>query len=356
MESRQPAELLGAHGRGAASNPSNRFEKLDYEPDLGALEGDESRPVRTRYFRDASRSIIAYNDSPDVGFDAGLNPYRGCEHGCAYCYARPTHEFLGFSSGIEFESMIMVKENAAELLRAELSSKKWKPQVLAMSGVTDCYQPIERRLQLTRRCLEVLVEFRNPVSVITKNHLVTRDIDLLSKLAEHGAASVNISITTLDPGLAKKLEPRASAPSRRLDAVRELTAARIPVNVMVAPIIPALNDHEIPALLKAAADAGAASAAYTLIRLPLAVATIFSEWLDRHRPGQKRKILERVMSMRGGKLNEGRFGERMRGEGVFADQIRQMFRVSCRRYGLDREIPPLSVSAFRVPSAQLDLF
>ncbi len=356
MEIRQSAELLGAQGRGASRNPRNRFEQLDYEPDLGALECEKPRPVRTRYFRDASRSVIAYNNSPDVGFDAGLNPYRGCEHGCAYCYARPTHEFLGFSAGIDFESMIMVKENSAELLRVELSAKKWKPQVLAMSGVTDCYQPIERRLGLTRRCLEVLLEFRNPVSIITKNHLVTRDIDLVGKLAEFNAASVNISLTTLDPELAKTLEPRASVPSRRLDAVRELAAAGIPVNVMIAPIIPGLTDHEIPKLLEAAANAGATSAAYTLVRLPLAVATIFSEWLDRHRPGEKRKILDRVMSMRGGKLNDGRFGERMRGGGPFADQIRQMFRVSCRRYGIDREIPPLTTAYFRVPGTQLDLF
>jgi DNA repair photolyase len=356
METRQSAELLGACGRGATSNPGNRFEQLDYEPDLGALENESPRPVRTRYFRDASRTVIAYNNSPDVGFDAGLNPSRGCEHGCAYCYARPTHEFLGFSAGIDFESMIMVKENAADLLREELSSRKWKPQVLAMSGVTDCYQPIERRLGITRRCLEVLAEFRNPVSIITKNHLVTRDIDLLGRLVEHHAAVVNISITTLDPHLARSLEPRASVPSRRLSAVQELAKSGIPVNVMMAPIIPGLTDHEIPRLLDAAARAGASSATYTIVRLPLAVAPIFSEWLDRHRPMEKQKVLERLKAMRRGKLNDPRFGERMRGDGAFADQIRQMFRISCRRYGLEREVSPLSTAAFRVPGSQLDLF
>jgi len=357
METRQPAELLGAVARGAGSNPANRFERFACEPDLEALaENDEARrPVRTRYFRDSSQSVIAYNNSPDVGFDAGVNPYRGCEHGCAYCYARPTHEYLGFSAGIDFESRIIVKEDAPDLLRRELSARKWKPQVLAMSGVTDCYQPIERRLQLTRRCLEVLAEFRNPVSVITKNHLVTRDIDLLGSLAAHHAALVNVSITTLDADLAKSLEPRASTPRRRLDAIRELTASGIPVNVMMAPIIPGLTDHEIPAVLESAANAGAVFAGYTIVRLPLTVAPIFSEWLERFVPGQKGKVLERIQSIRGGKLNKTEFGERMRGEGPFADQIRQMFRIHSRRLGLDRNGPALSVEAFRVPSDQLTL-
>jgi DNA repair photolyase len=356
MEVRQSARLLGAHGRGAASNPGNRFDKIEYAPDLGALEENDPQPVRTQFFRDASQSIIAFNKSPDVGFDAGLNPYRGCEHGCAYCYARPTHEYLGFSAGIDFESRIIVKENAPELLRAEFSSKKWKPQVLAMSGVTDCYQPIERRLELTRRCLEVLAKFRNPVSVITKNHLVTRDIDLLKELSKHSAVAVNISLTTLDPELARTLEPRASAPPRRLETIRELAIAGIPVNIMMAPIIPGLTDHEIPRLLEAAARAGASSAAYTLLRLPLAVAPIFSEWLERHRPGEKRKVLERLKCMRGGRLNDGRFGDRMRGSGPFAAQIRQMFGVSCRRFGLAREYSPLSTAAFRIPCTQAELF
>lgn len=357
MEARQRAELLGARGRGAGSNPGNRFERLIYDPDLGALEeGDEPRAVQTTYYRDSSRSVIAFNNSPDVGFDAGLNPYRGCEHGCAYCYARPTHEFLGFSAGIDFEARIMVKEDAPDLLRAELSRRNWKPQVLAMSGVTDCYQPIERRLKTTRRCLEVLAEFRNPVSVITKNHLVTRDRDVLVQLAKHNAAIVNISVTTLDADLAKRLEPRASTPGRRLDAIRELTAAGIPVNVMIAPIIPGLTDHEIPTLMEAAARAGAISAAYTIVRLPLAVAPIFTEWLERFVPGKKEKVLQRIRSMRGGALNKAGFGSRMRGEGPFADQIRQLFRIQSRRLKLDGPGPSLSTAAFRVPTAQMTLF
>ena len=239
------------HGRGASNNPANRFEALQLEPDPED-ENDPERPARrTLYLRDFSRSIIAHNDSPDVGFESSINPYRGCEHGCIYCYARPTHEFLGFSAGLDFESRIMVKENAAELLTTELSKPRWKPQTLVMSGVTDPYQPIERRLQITRGCLEVLARFRNPVGIITKNQLVTRDLDLLGELAAHQAAAVNISITSLDPKLQRVLEPRTSTPRARLEAIRQLRAAGVPVGVMTAPLIPGLNDHEVPAILAA---------------------------------------------------------------------------------------------------------
>jgi len=338
-------------GRGAAVNPQNRFERI-------AVELEEPGPERvpTELLRDGSRSIIAYNDSPDVGFDASINPYRGCEHGCIYCYARPTHEYLGFSAGLDFESRILVKEDAPELLRRELLAPKWQPQTLAMCGVTDAYQPVERKLEITRRCLGVLADFRNPVAVITKNALVTRDIDHLSALAEHGAAAVFVSITTLDAELARKMEPRASHPRDRLEAITRLSAAGIPTGVMVAPIVPAITDHEMAHILEAAAAAGARTAGYVLMRLPGAVAGLFEKWLAEHFPDRKEKVIHRVQELRGGKLNDPRFGSRMRGEGVYADQIRSTFQTFRRRYGLDQPFPALSTAAFRRPGEQMSLF
>jgi len=322
---------------------------MDWDPEQDPLP-------RTVFLRDHSRSIITFNDSPDIPFEASINPYRGCEHGCSYCYARPTHEYLGFSAGLDFESRIMVKENAPELLRRELSSRKWTPRELAISGVTDCYQPVERRLKLTRRCLAVLAEFRNPVSIVTKNFLVTRDLDLLRELAAHRAVRVSLSINSLDSELARRLEPRASSPRQRLAAVQMLAEAGVPVGVLVAPVIPALNEPEVPAVLQAAKAAGAAWAGTEVLRLPLAVAPIFADWLTRTVPGKKDKILGRIRAMRGGQLNDPRFGTRMRGEGIFADQIAQMFKVARRRAGIPEEAPELSVADFRRPEgAQLEL-
>jgi len=342
-------------GRGAGGNPPNRFEQITLERDADWNPADDPAP-KTQFLRDLSQSIISYNNSPDIPFDAGLNPYRGCEHGCSYCYARNTHEYLGFSAGLDFESKIMVKENAPELLRRELSSKKWKPQMLAMSGVTDCYQPIERRLQLTRRILAVLAEFRNPVTIITKNHLVTRDIDLLGELAAHRAVTVHLSINSVDGELARKLEPRAASPKMRLAAVEALARAGVPVGVLVAPVIPALNDHEIPAVLAAAKTAGAGWAGTEILRLPLTVAPIFEQWLEQNFPGKKEKVLNRIRAIRGGKLNDPRFGARMRGEGIFAEQISQIFQVARRKAGLAGHGPELSTAAFRRPGeAQLGL-
>ncbi len=335
-------------GRGAGSNPPNRFEKIRLERDEDWNPEQDPSP-KTRFLRDLSQSIITFNDSPDIPFHASLNAYRGCEHGCSYCYARNTHEYLGFSAGLDFETKIMVKENAPDLLRRELSSPKWKPQTLAMSSATDCYQPIERRLQLTRKCLAVLAEFRNPVSIITKNHLVTRDIDLLRELAAHRAVTVHLSINSLDPDLARKLEPRAASPKMRLAAVEALAGAGVPVGVLVAPVIPALNDHEIPSVLSAAKAAGAGWADTETLRLPLTVAPIFEQWLEQNVPGKKDKILGRIRAMRGGKLNDPRFGSRMRGEGIFADQISQMFHVARRKAGLPEDGPELSTAAFRRP-------
>lgn len=344
-------------GRGAAHNPKNRFETLTVLPDPAARDPDDPGPA-TRFYRDRTRTIIARNDSPDIGFDASVNPYRGCEHGCIYCYARPTHEYAGFSAGLDFETKILVKANAATLLRSELSSPRWNPQILAMSGVTDPYQPAERRLRITRACLEVLAEFRNPVAIVTKNHLVTRDVDLLADLAVDSAAMVNVSITSLDTKLQRIMEPRTSIPARRLAAVESLASAGVPVRVLVAPIIPGLNDHEIPAIVKAAADAGARSISHTLIRLPHGVKDLFADWLERNYPERAAKVLSKIREMRGGRLNDPRFGARMRGEGEIAAQITALLDVAKKKAGVPDDIPPLSAASFRRPrpAGQLTLF
>ncbi len=357
-----PQSFDPIHGRGASWSPANRFEKLHLDvTDVDVVDpvaAAEERPRRaTQFFRDATKTIIARNESPDVGFETSVNPYRGCEHGCIYCFARPSHEYLGFSAGLDFESRIMVKMDAPQLLEAELASPKWKPQVIMMSGVTDPYQPVEQKLKLTRRCLEVLARFRNPVAMITKNRLITRDIDLLSELAAHQAAAVNISVTSLDEKLQRVLEPRTSSPRARLDAVAQLRAAGIPVGVMVAPVIPGLTDHELPAIVDACAKAGAQFAGYTIVRLPWAIAPLFEHWLDEHFPEKKEKVLQRIRSIRGGgeRLNDPRWGSRLVGEGIFAEQIRSMFAVASRRAGFgDR--PKLSTAAFRQPNEQLKLF
>jgi len=354
-----PQSRSPVRGRGASWSPANRFEKLhidvtdievvDEEPDA------EERPRRgTQYFRDGSRSIITRNSSPDVGFETSLNPYRGCEHGCIYCYARPTHEYLGFSAGLDFESKIMVKTNAPALLRAELESQGWQPQTLVMSGVTDPYQPIERKLHITRSCLEVLAKFRNPVAIITKNRLVTRDIDLLCELTKYNAVAVNVSVTSLDPNLQRVLEPRTSSPQARLDAIKQLSSAGIPTGVMVAPVIPGLTDHEIPRILDACGKAGAQFAGYTIVRLPWAVAPLFEHWLEEHFPDRKEKVLQRIRHLRGDRLNNSQWHTRMTGEGIFAEQISSLFRIGCRRAGI-RSRPNLSTAAFRRAKEQLRL-
>jgi DNA repair photolyase len=334
--------------RGAADNPTNRFEKIHLEPDADWNPEEDTLP-RTVFLKDFTSTIIARNDSPDIGFEASINAYRGCEHGCIYCYARPTHEYLGFSAGLDFETRIMVKERAPELLRRELSSPKWKPQTIAMSGVTDCYQPVERKLKLTRGCLEVLAEFRNPVGIVTKNHLITRDIDVLSVLARHKAVATFISVTTLDTDLRKVMEPRTSPPASRLATIEALSNAGIPVGVLLAPVIPGLTDHEMPAILSAAVKAGAKYAGYVPLRLPYAVAPLFEEWLGRHFPDRKEKVLHRIRDIRGGKLNDPEFGSRMRGQGIFAEQMEKMFDVACRKAGMPDERLKLSTANFRRP-------
>ncbi|MGZ7077989.1 MAG: PA0069 family radical SAM protein [Thermoanaerobaculia bacterium] len=341
-------------GRGASWNPQNRFEKLEYIVDDDA-DRDPSAP-KTIYLRDPTRTIIAYNDSPDVGFEASINPYRGCEHGCIYCFARPTHEYLGMSAGLDFETRILVKEDAPALLREELNAPRWKPQIIAISGVTDPYQPVERKLQITRGCLEVLAEFRNPVAIITKSHLVTRDIDQLKELAKFHAISVSVSVTTLDPKVASIMEPRAATPELRLAAIEELASAGIPVNVMVAPVVPAITEHEMPAILAAARKAGARSAGFVVLRLPWAVAPLFEQWLEEHFPDRREKVLSRIRDLRGGKLYDATWGARGRGEGVFAKQIATLFEIACRKHGLNEDHEGLAADSFRRRGRQASLF
>jgi len=344
------------HARGASINPANRFEALHFEEDPHDEVDEDSRPRKTIFYRDGSQSIIARNNSPDVGFETSVNPYRGCEHGCVYCYARPTHEYLGFSAGTDFESRIMVKLDAPKLLEAELSSRKWRPQVIAISGVTDPYQPIERKLEITRGCLQVLSRFRNPVGIITKNRLVTRDSDLLGELAEFSCAAVNVSVTSLIEELQRVLEPRTSPPHARLEAISKLREAGVPVGVMVAPVIPGLTDHEMPGILAACAKVGAQFAGYTIMRLPFAVAPLFERWLDEYFPERKAKVLSRIRSVRGGdRLSDPRWGTRIKGEGIFAEQIARLFQMSCRKVGIGPR-PELSTQHFRRPREQLTLF
>ncbi|MSR47883.1 MAG: PA0069 family radical SAM protein [Planctomycetes bacterium] len=346
--------------RGTPSNPANRFTDREIEVDLEGLAaaalaaGDDAIPApRTRFFEDASRTILSENDSPDLPFDVSVNPYRGCEHGCSYCYARPTHEYLGLSAGLDFETQIIVKREAPALLRAELMKRSWRPRLLALSGVTDCYQPVERVLRITRGCLEVLAEFRNPVGIVTKNALVTRDADVLARLAEHDAVQVFVSVTTLDADLAGELEPRASRPRKRLEAIAELARAGIPVGVLVAPVIPGLTDHEMPSIVAAAKEAGATMASWQLLRLPHGVKQLFDDWLALHRPLRRDKVLDRVRELRGGALNDSTFVTRFRGEGEWARQLEQLFKLALARAGLSgMRAAGCSTAAFRRPGPQ----
>lgn len=349
-------------GRGTGLNPPNRFEKLhieeteDINSDMEYAE-ETGRKIETVFYKDYSKSVIAKNSSPDIYFDYSFNPYRGCEHGCIYCYARPTHEFLGFSSGIDFESKIMVKENAPELLRNTFEKKSYEPKLIMFSGDTDCYQPVERKLRITRRALEVCLEYRNPVAVITKNSLVLRDIDILRQMAELDLITVTLSITTLNRELALKMEPRTSTPERRLIAIEKLADNDIPAGVNIAPIIPGLNDEEIPEILKQASAHGALHAGFTLLRLPYSIKDLFIDWLEREFPNRKEKILNKIREMRGGKLNEPEFGKRFSGEGEQAETIRNLFHLSCRKYGLNKEQLKLTTGHFkRRSSVQMEMF
>ncbi|UCC14778.1 MAG: PA0069 family radical SAM protein [Gammaproteobacteria bacterium] len=350
-----------AGGRGASSNPRSRFDTLVIEPvhDGWDSDGESDAALKTELIKDDSKSVIARNSSPDVPFDQSINPYRGCEHGCAYCYARPTHAWLGLSPGLDFETKILFKPDAAHLLREELSRPGYRCSTITLGTNTDPYQPAESTLKLTRSVLEVLSDCRHPVSIVTKSALIERDIDLLAPMANLGLASVMVSVTTLDDDLKRRLEPRTASPSRRLKTIRTLSEASIPVGVLVAPVIPAINDQEIEAILAASGDAGACNAAYILLRLPHEVAPLFEEWLRLHYPRRSDKVMSLVSQARGGRLNDPRFGHRMSGHGPWAEMIRQRFRKSCRRAGIPiGEHRDLDTTAFSRPpaqSGQLDL-
>jgi DNA repair photolyase len=361
MSNSQPSRLIG---RGSNLAPPNRFEQTRQEPDYEQLAADDEllageRRVPTVFLPDNAATLIRENDSPDIPFRYSINPYRGCEHGCAYCYARPTHETLGMNAGIDFETKILVKHDAVPMLRKELNKKSWRSEPIMMAGVTDCYQPAERRFKLTRGILEVLLEAHQPVCLITKNALILRDLDIIRPMAEQRLICVALSITTLDAELARTLEPRTATPAAKLRAMRELAAAGVPVRPMLGPVIPGLTDNEIPAILQASKDAGARGAGFVLLRLPLAVGPVFLEWLRAHRPQAAARVESLVRGMRGGKLNDSNFGSRMRGSGAYAEGIASSFEVFTHQLGLTEAWPELDSSQFRPPelhSGQMRLF
>ena len=340
-------------GRGTRTNPSGRFETERRETFDDGWEGAaEAQPWKTEVKHENARTIIATNDSPDISFDQSINPYRGCEHGCTYCYARPSHAFLGHSPGLDFETLLYAKDNAAQLLRKELASRRYVPKTIALGTVTDPYQPIERRNMITRSLLEVMAEARHPVGIVTKSALVTRDIDILKQMAADGLVKVAISVTTLDRSLARSMEPRASTPAKRLQAISELSAAGIPTQVMVAPIIPALNDHEIESILEVAQGAGATEAGYVLLRLPLELKDLFREWLSTDYPERAQRVLKLLQSMHGGRDYSAQFGLRQEGRGPYAQQIGLRFRLALQRLGLNQRRQSLRTDLFRRPSGR----
>lgn len=339
-------------GRGARHNPSSQFSKLHAEK--RPEQPDQDLP--TEYLVDHSETILATNDSPDVPFTHSLNPYRGCEHGCIYCYARPSHEYLDFSAGTDFESKIIIKENAPELLAQKFESNGWDPRVVALSGNTDPYQPIEQKLELTRKCLEVFLRYRNPVSIITKSQLITRDLDLLGDLSTHDLVHVQVSITSLDRELIDKLEPRTARPHRRLDTLETLADNGISVGVNAAPMIPGLTDQELPAILEEASKRGAESAGYITVRLPGPVRELFIDWLERHFPDRKTKVLNQIRSTREGDLNDSTFGDRMTGQGEHAKFQHQLFDTLCEKYDLEGDSHDLNTEDFRRNPDQQSLF
>jgi DNA repair photolyase len=346
------ADTKRLRGRGAVSNASGRFEKQTRVlVDDGWNAEEELEPsLKTEILRDTSRTIITRNQSPDISFEQSINPYKGCEHGCIYCFARPTHAYLGMSPGADFETKIFAKPNAAELLRRELSSPKYVPKVLAIGTNTDPYQPIERKLKIMRSILEVLWEFKHPVGIVTKSALILRDLDILAPMAEAGLVKAALSVTSLDPKLAREMEPRASTPSKRLAAIRGLTEAGVPAAVMFAPVIPALNDEELENVLSAAIEAGAKSAGYVLLRLPLEIKDLFREWLEANEPGRAKHVMSLIRSMRGGKDYDANWHTRMKGTGPYAEMIAKRFHLAVKRLGLNRESRPLDLTQFNRPA------
>ncbi|MGH6985701.1 MAG: PA0069 family radical SAM protein [Caulobacteraceae bacterium] len=346
-------------GRGAVSNPDGRYEaheRAEFDDGWGIEEAPA--PLRTTATAEKARVIIARNSSPDVSFDRSINPFRGCEHGCIYCYARPAHAYMGLSPGLDFESRLFFKPAAAALLERELSRPGYRPAAIHIGGNTDPYQPIERRLRITRQVIEVLRRFNHPFSIISKSALIRRDLDLLGPMGRANLARAAISVTTLDRKLARTMEPRAATPARRLEAIAALAEAGTPTQVMFAPVIPGLNDHELEGVLEAAAAAGAIGAGYVVLRLPLEIKDLFREWLEANAPDRARKVMSLVRQMLAGRDYDPRWAVRMKGEGPIAEIISRRFRLARRRFGLDRSFPPLSVEMFKPPSetSQMDLF
>mgnify|MGYP001476194601 CR=1 FL=1 len=337
-------------GRGAAGNVAHRFSQTTRQAEDDGWWRDEADSPRTELLPDASKSLISRNDSPDLGFSQAINPYRGCEHGCIYCYARPTHAWLGLSPGLDFETRLFYKPDAARLLKTELAKPGYECQTLVLGSATDAYQPAERKLGLTRAILEVLLACRHPVGIVTKSASITRDLDLWAHLAEQGLGHVAFSLTSLDTELSRRLEPRASAPAARLEAMAKLAEAGVPVSVFVAPLIPGLNDHEMEKLLTAAREHGATSASWTLLRLPYEVAGLFEQWLAHHAPLQAARIMAVLYDLRGGRANDARFGSRMTGLGHFADLLAQRFALTCRKLGLSTSLPQLDCRRFTPPA------
>lgn len=346
-------------GRGAQKNSDNPFFRNSYvtEHIEGLDEPFMEGPVKTEFFTEHSKKIINKVDSPDLGMGFSMNPYQGCEHGCIYCYARNSHQYWGFSAGIDFESKIVVKKNAAQLLAKAFDNKNWSSYPIMFSGNTDCYQPAERKFQLTRQMLEVCLRYRNPVSMITKNSLILRDLDLLKEMAALNLLHVNVSMNSMREEIRLKLEPRTASMPQRLKTIEELSRNGIPVNVMVAPIIPGLTDHEIPQVIKAVADKGALSAHYTIARLNGSIAEVFSDWVHKAFPERAEKILHQIADCHGGKLNDSRFGTRMSGEGKTAESIANLFRIARQKYMGDREMPEYNLTLFKRPgNGQMSLF
>ncbi len=352
-----PPENPYYKGRGAQLNPKNKYLAQEYaqEHPEGIDEWWQA-DVPTQVIEERAKTLVNKVDSPDVGMWFSMNPYQGCEHGCVYCYARNSHQYWGFSAGLDFERKIVAKINAPELLRKFLNNKNWTPKPLSLSGNTDCYQPLERKMWLTRQLLEVAWEYKQPVGIITKNALILRDKYILQKMAEHQLVCVYVSLTTLQEDLRQKMEPRTTTAQQRLRIMRELTDLGIPVGVMTAPLIPGLNDHEVPRLLEAASDHGARSAGYTVVRLNDAVKIIFNDWLYKNFPDRADKVWHLIESLHGGQVNDSRFGKRMRGEGNFAEMIRQQFKVQTKRLGMNQEKFEFNTSLFQRPQSQLRLF
>lgn len=359
-----PDPSIRLRARGAASNPDGRFETLRHEIDPEAWSGflpqpGDQRLLRTQVRIETPRSVLNHVSSPDLGFDRTINPYRGCEHGCVYCFARPGHSYLGMSPGLDFETKLIARPDAPRILECELARRGYRVAPVAIGTNTDPYQPIEHRYRIMREILQVLSDWNHPVSIVTRGTLIERDVDILSDMAARGLVHVGLSVTTLDAGLARRMEPRAPAPERRLAIIRALAGAGVPVRVMVAPVIPGLTDHEMESILKSAAEAGARAASWILLRLPHEVADLFSDWLERAEPLRARKVMNRLRQMHGGRDYDPRFGHRMRGQGVHADLLSRRFRIAVRRLGLDGDLPPLDCSRFCRPPRrgdQLSLF